>query len=271
MTPVRYELWKKAPANGDYEPYILHYSPAVRKTDAAVLLVPGSGYRANPSKPQQEGDRVARYLTDEGIEVFMLVYRVGDGCYPAPILDARRAMRMVRYKAKDFGIDPHKIIPLGYSAGGHLCASLVGFLDPVEGEGADEMDKEDFVPDYQALCYPVISFDVTKSYTHKGSVSSLLGEDYVDLADAMSFETAQDKKVPPTFLFHNFDDKCVGVENTLLYACKLRELGTSVEMHVYPDGGHGVGLAIDDSRSSLHNKDWLVRFVEWLKYNDLLG
>ena len=257
--------------DGEYTPHIVHYAPSGVKTDAAILLVPGSGYMYRPDRPIQEGARVAEYLAERGINVFVLIYRVGvGGIYPAPILDGRRAMRFVRYNAEKFGISREKIIALGYSAGGHLCASLASYHEGLEGEGVDEIDALSYVPDYQALCYPVISFDTTKDYTHPGSVHSLLGEKHASLADTLSFEKSLSAPVPPTFLFHNFDDKTVGVENTLLYATRLAELGTPTEIHIYPDGGHGVGLAVDDKKSSLHNRDWLDRFVRWLSYYDLL-
>lgn len=271
MTPERIELWEKTTTDGDYVPYIEHYKPDTPITDAAILLVPGSGYRWNPANPKQEGENVARYLANKGINVFVLIYRVAtDGCYPHPILDGRRGMRYIRYNASKYRIDKNKIITLGYSAGGHLCASLVSFHEMLDGEGVDEIDNESYVPDYQALCYPVISFDTEKSYTHSGSVWHLLGENKKELVTKMCFEQTAEAPIPPTFLFHNFDDPSVGVQNTLLYACRLRELGTSVEMHIYPDGGHGVGYERDHEPANEHNKDWLYRFVEWLKYKELL-
>lgn len=271
MTPIRYDLWKTVPNGGEYAPYIEHYIPDNRKTDAAVVLVPGSGYVCNPSIPKQEGENVALYLAEKGINVFVVIYRVGsDGCYPAPILDGRRAMRWVRYNANKFGIDKNKLITLGYSAGGHLCASLVSFHGALVGEGVDEIDNESYIPDYQALCYPVISFDTENKYTHAGSVRHLLGDEYKDLIPEMCFERSAQAPIPPTFIFHNFDDKSVGVENSLLYACRLRQLGASVEMHVYPDGGHGVGYGRDTLPENEHNKDWLYRFTDWLNYKKLL-
>ena len=140
MQPIRYELWDSAPARGDYAPYILHYKPETAKTKASVLLIPGSGYCINPARPVQEGDRVARYLCERGIPVFVLIYRVfPEAGFPAPLLDGRRAMRLVRYKAEEFDIDPTRIATLSYSAGGHLAASLVGYHAPLDGEGADEI------------------------------------------------------------------------------------------------------------------------------------
>jgi acetyl esterase/lipase len=267
--PIQYDIWKKRQGNCEYEPNILHYEPEERRSDGAVVLIPGSGYKHKPIA-KQEAINTAEALCKSGITVFVVLYRIFDGgCYPYPLLDGRRAMRWVRYNAKKFNIDPTKLIALGFSAGGHLCVSLTSHNALLEGEGVDEIDELDYKPNYQALCYPVISFDVTKPYTHQGSVAALLGEKFKDLTEAMSFENTA-VSAPPTFIFHNFDDASVGVQNSLLYACKLRELGVSVEMHVYPDGGHGVGFEIDDKPSTLHNRDWLYRFIKWLEYNGLL-
>lgn len=271
MEPIRYELWKNVPGQGIYTPYLLHFQPEKRRSKGVVLIVPGSGYKVPPVH-KQEGERVAEYLCERGVNVFMLVYRVHEGgCYPLPLLDGRRAVRWLRYYQDRFDIDPSKIVTLGYSAGGHLCASLTGYHEPLEGEGADKIDCENYIPNLQALCYPVISFDTSKGYTHGGSVEHLLGTEYTQLKSILTFEQNLTIPAPPTFLFHNFDDASVGVENSLLYACKLRELGTKVEVHIYPDGGHGVGLAIDDKPSSIHNRDWTVRFVNWLEYNEFFA
>ena len=270
MKPIRYELWEKAPDGGEYAPYMMHYAPEKKKTDAAVLLIPGSAYCICPAFPVQEGDRVARYLAQKGISVFVLIYRVfPDAGYPRPLLDGRRGMRLLRHRASEFGIDPRKIVTLSYSAGGHLAASLVGYHAPLDGEGKDEIDKEDYRPNYQALCYPVISLDKEKPYTNKGSANALLGEKYAHLTKALCFDESQAEKAPPTFIFHNFDDTCVGVENSLLYAARLRALGTEVEMHIYPHGGHGIGLPSADTPDMLHNKDWISQLLRWLSYYGL--
>ncbi len=271
MEPIRYELWKSAPAEGDYAPYIMHYKPEMKKTDAAIFLIPGSAYCIDPSRPVQEGDRVARYLCERGISVFILIYRVfkKEG-FPLPLLDGRRGMRLIRHRAAEFGIDPKKIVSLGYSAGGHLAASLIGYHEPMDGEGADEIDREDYRPNYQALCYPVISLDKSHHYTNKGSANALLGEKYESLTDALSFEVSQTAPVPPTFLFHNFDDACVGVENSLLYAALIRALGAEVEMHIYPHGGHGIGIPREQTPAMLHNRDWIEQLLRWLGYYSLL-
>lgn len=267
MIPIRYELWENVPGQGPYTPYMLYYEPKERRSDGVILLIPGSGYRMAPLA-KQEGERVSEYLCERGMTVFMLVYRAfPGGCYPLPLLDGRRAVRWIRHHCEEFGLCSSKIVTVGYSAGGHLNVSLTGYHEPLEGEGVDDIDKEDYRPNLQALCYPVISFDLSKDYTHTGSVEGLLGDELTNLAPILSFEQSLDTPAPPTFLFHNFDDASVGVQNSLLYACRLRELGSPVELHVYPDGGHGVGLAIDDKPSSRHNCDWISRFINWLEYN----
>lgn len=267
MEPIQYNLWKNASERGEYAPYIMHYKPEKQCTDAAVFIIPGSAYSINPARPVQEGDRVARYLAERGLNVFVLIYRVfSEAGFPCPLLDGRRGMRLVRHRAEKFGIDPKKIVTLGYSAGGHLAASLSGYHAFVEGEGVDEIDNEDYRPNLQALCYPVISLDKQKSYTNKGSANALLGEKYADLTETLSFEKSASAPIAPTFLFHNFDDTCVGVENSLLYACRLRALGTEVEMHIYPHGGHGIGIPLEESREMRHNRDWIEQFLRWLGY-----
>ncbi len=270
MEPIRYELWESAPDKGDYAPYIMHYKPDTKKTDAAIFLIPGSAYCVNPSRPVQEGDRVARHLADWGIGVFVLIYRVfpTEG-FPCPLLDGRRGMRILRHRAKEFGINANRIVSLGYSAGGHLAASLIGFQAPLEGEGVDEIDTADHRPNYQALCYPVISLDKQYSYTNKGSATALLGEKYAHLTKILSFDESQTDKAPPTFIFHNFDDTCVGIENSLLYAARLRALGTDVEMHIYPHGNHGIGISLEQTPAMLHNQDWILQFKRWLSYYGL--
>ncbi len=270
MAPIRFTLWENAPERGDYAPYIEYYKPEVCKASGSVLLIPGSGYAVNPSRPVQEGERVARYLCERGIPVFVLIYRVfPEAGFPCPLLDGRRAMRLVRYRAKEFGIDPEKIVSLGYSAGGHLAASLIGYHAPLEGEGVDEIDNEDYRPNFQALCYPVISLDTEKPYTHMGSAKALLGEKYAAFEKVLSFEQTQTAPVPPTFLFHNFDDTCVSVDNTLQYASRLHALGAEVEMHIYPHGNHGIGLPLDDTPAMLHNRDWIAQFLRWMAYQSL--
>ena len=269
MEITRYSLWEKVPGTTvKHEPWIEHYAPENKKTDSALIIIPGSGYINDPNGPKQEGERVARHFCDKGINVFVLRYRVFPDVFPCPILDGRRAVRYVRYFSEKFGINKEKVAVMGFSAGGHLTASLFTYHDKTEYEGTDEIDKENFVPDYQILCYPVISLDKEKAYTHQGSADNLLSDRYEELKDSLSLEKSLIKADVPTFIWHNFDDSAVGVENSLLYAKKLRKDGASVEMHIFPDGDHGKGLPIDDKKDLNHIKIWTELLDRWLRYKD---
>ncbi len=183
-----------------------------------------------------------------------------------PILDGRRAMRYIRYYSEKFGIDKNKIVTIGYSAGGHLAASLVSYTEKLDFENLDEIDNESYTPNFQVLCYPVISLDKDMPYTHTGSSENLLNQKYEMLKDKLSFEKVKIENPPPTFMWHNFDDSCVDVANTLLYAKNMRECGGEVEVHIFPHGNHGVGLADWDTKESNHFNQWIELMITWLRY-----
>ena len=158
---------------------------------------------------------------------------------------ARTAISYIRANAEKFGIDKHKVAAMGSSAGGSLCSLLSTCLLPLEGEGTDGADREEFLPDFQILCYPVISlFD---NLTHADSKTNLLGSgaDREALAAALSPETHLTKQTPPAFIWHTADDPCVKVGNSLLYAEKLHAAGVPCECHIFPHGSHGLGLATE--------------------------
>lgn len=205
-----------------------------------------------------------------GINVFCLRYRVSPDYFPLPILDGRRAIRFIRYYAEKFGINAEKIAAMGYSSGGHLTASLFTYHDRIEYEDIDEIDRMSFVPDYQILCYPVIGFDRENYYIHQGSPTNLLGDKYEEYKDALSLEFSRVEKVAPTFIWHNFDDTAVSVVNSLKYAENLRKKGTPVEMHIFPDGNHGIGLPIDNTKELNHAKQWIDLLTKWFKYIDFI-
>jgi len=266
MKITRYELWDKVPGTANYEPWIEHYEPENKKSDSALLIVPGSGYQNDPDRPKQEGERVAKYFCEKGLNVFVLRYRVAPDYFPLPILDGRRAVRYIRYHSEKFGINKNKLAAMGYSSGGHLTASLFAYQKDIEYGKLDIVDNESFVPDYQILCYPVIGLDRENDYIHQGSPTNLLADRYDELKDDLSLEFSQTEITAPTFIWHNFDDKTVSVINSLKYAENLRAKGTSVEMHIFPDGGHGIGLPVDDRKELNHDKIWIDLVSRWLEY-----
>lgn len=270
MKITRYQLWDKVPGSSTYEPWIEHYSPKKAISDSVLIIVPGSAYKHDPAIPKQEGDRVASYFCEMGINVFCLRYRVKPDYFPLPILDGRRAVRYVRYHSEKFGINKNKVAVMGYSSGGHLTASLFSFHENIDYENMDNIDNESFVPNYQILCYPVIGLNKDNYYIHKTSPDNLLDDKYEEYKERLSVELSRTDIVAPTFIWHNFDDSAVNVVNSLKYAESLKNRGASVEMHIFPEGNHGVGLPVEDTKISNHIKQWVILLTRWLKYHEFM-
>lgn len=250
------KMWDKTPLITEFEPYIEYYKSENKRTDGAVIIFPGGGYM---NRAEHEGKGYAEFLNKNGIDAFVCQYRVNPDIFPAPLLDARRAVRYVRFHSAEYGINPNKIGVMGSSAGGHLAALLCTFRDKIEGEGVDIIDKTDYLPNFQILCYPVIS-TTDFTFMHYGSMVNLLGISQFNLAQNISPNLIADKNTPKAFIFHTFEDNAVPVRNSLEYAKKLRDLNVSVEMHIFPIGSHGLGLAKDTP----HTNQWSGLLINWL-------
>lgn len=218
-------------------PFIVQSS----KPSSAIIICPGGGYTC---KADHEGNPIAKWLNSMGISAFVLDYRVFPYLHPAPLLDVQRAIRYVRYNHQEFNINPDKIGILGFSAGGHLAASASVHFDAGKtSKDCDEIDKVSCRPYISVLCYPVITLG---KYTHEGSKYSLLGENpSQELIDYMSAEKQVCENTPPAFIWHTAPDDCVPFKNSLLYAEALQAKGIPFEMHIFPRGGHGLGLRDD--------------------------
>lgn len=233
-----YPLWNgTAPGAGTEIPAIIHYAPTVKRSRAAVVIYPGGGY---VHRAPHEGHGYARFLAELGINAFVVTYRVSPSVFPDELLDARRGVRFVRANAEKFGIDKDKVAVMGSSAGGHLAALVSTYLDPIEGEGVDEIDNEDFLPNMQILCYAVISTD--EEIYHLGSYRALLG-DLFEERQRFDPELLASDKTPPAFIWHTATDPSVNVINAYRYATALKKNNIPCEMHIFPSGGHGMGLA----------------------------
>ena len=234
----------------------IRFFPAAQKRgDGTVVIFAGGGYYVRA--PYEEIDYALR-LNEYGLNVFTVDYRVAPDRFPLPLLDARRAVRFVRKNAKRFGINPQKVAVMGSSAGGHLAGLVSTYREPIEGEGTDDVDRIDFLPDACVLCYPVIT--LSESHRHKKSASNLLGEREGELAAKLSLDRIADEKTPRTFLWHTANDELVPVLNSLRYAERLREFGVPFEMHIFPDGRHGLGL----SHENPHVAAWTELLRKWL-------
>ena len=236
------------------------YEPAEKKTDASVIIFPGGAY---VNLCDYEGKDYAEYLNTLGITAFVVYYRHYPDCFPLPLLDARRAVRFVRANAREFGVAVDKISVMGSSAGGHLCALLSTYINAIDGEGVDELDKIDFIPNAQILCYPVISTD--KRIGHLPSYENLLGEEYPN-KDNYCPEFLVTEKTPKAFIWHTSNDEIVSMENSCRYAAALSRKGVPSELHIFPFGKHGRALALDDE----HVGQWKGLFINWLRLNKLL-
>jgi acetyl esterase/lipase len=205
----------------------------------AVLICPGGGYYIHAP---HEGQAFARLFAVHGFVAAVLTYRVNPDRHPGPYSDACRAMRLLRAQAESYNIDPQKIAIMGFSAGGHL-ASTVATQPELYFEPEDDLaGTVSARPDRVILGYPVISFT---RYAHVGSMKALLGENPDPaLVQQLSNEKQVTEKTPPAFLFHLADDKVVPVQNSLDFAAACAEHQVPFELHVFPQGGHGVGMGL---------------------------
>lgn len=216
------------------------FSAADTGRKPAVIICPGGGYESVCFSG--EGTPVMHYMEAQGYRAFILRYRTGaDGTYPAPQEDLSLAVRYVREHADEYGIDPHNIMTMGFSAGGHLCASQAGLTLP-DYQGA--LQNKEFTPglshpDKVCLCYPVISFI---HEPHEGSAAALTGGDET-LREKLSAENLVTADYPPTFVWTCADDDCVPPSNAVRMAKALEAAGVRHELHVYGSGGHGCALA----------------------------
>ena len=241
------------------QPTLTVYRAATDKANGtAVIICPGGGYARLAI--DHEGYDVAKRFNEMGITAFVLKYRLpNEQSQPdksiAPLLDAQQAIRLVRQRATEFGINPARVGLMGFSAGGHL-ASTAGthFARPV----GDTKDKTSVRPDFLMLLYPVISF--SDSLMHAGSRNNLIGEKpTAEQTHQYSNELQVSAQTPPTFLVHAQDDKTVPVKNSLVFyeACLHHQV--PVEMHLYPKGGHGFGM-----NNATTKDNWTDRLQHWL-------
>lgn len=241
-------------------------APAGKNTGAAVVVCPGGGYYGISFI--NEGIKVAEWLNSLGVSAFVLHYRLPDDAIMknksiAPLQDGQEAIRIVRRHAGEWGINPHKIGIMGFSAGGHLASTISTHFDE---KVYQPMDSTSARPDFSVLVYPVISMD--SAITHMGSRQSLLGNSpSPELVKHFSNDLQVTRKTPPAFLVHSLDDGAVPVENSIRYALAMQENKIPCELHIYQQGGHGYGLAPWGGTHST----WPEACRKWLETNGYIG
>jgi acetyl esterase/lipase len=243
---------------------VVQLPPKEKANGTAVVVCPGGGY--GHLAIGHEGYEIADWLNSHGVAAFILKYRIAPRYHhPAPLADAQRALRTVRANAKKWGVDPHRVGIMGFSAGGHLASTAGTHFDAGDPRAKDPVDRASCRPDFLILGYPVIT--MSDPFTHAGSRRNLLGEKPdPNLVEEFSNEKHVTDKTPPTFLFHTTDDTTVPAENSALFYLALRRAKVPAELHIYEPGKHGVGLASKDPVLS----NWPDRLAAWLKGRGLL-
>lgn len=259
---VKINLWDNTPGKCEEIPRISVFIPENRQSDAAVVVFPGGGY---VMRSDYEGEGYAKFLQKNGYCAFVVDYRLSPHEFPLPLLDARRAVRYVRYYADKYGINKNKIAVMGSSAGGHLAALLSTYFENIDFEDIDEIDKEEFVPNAQILCYPVIKM-LGKDFALLGCGKKLLGSHQAEMGEDTSPDLIANHKTPQAFIWHTFNDNCVNVINSIDYARKLKLCDVPTELHIFPQGEHGLGLAEGTDSSSVHVSQWNKLLLNWLNF-----
>ncbi len=245
--------------SGISRPELYVFTPTTaRRNGAAIIIFPGGGYWVNALS--HEGTDVARECAKWGLTAFVVKYRIPDSATMinpslSPFQDAQQAMLRVRSEAKKYGIDPARIGIMGFSAGGHLAATLATRFDEPLLPGASATSLR---PAFAALIYPVISAD--SSIAHHGSFDKLLGKSASPATlDSFSHEKNVNENTPPVFLIHANDDDVVPVQNSLRFYEAMLQHKRPVELHLYPSGGHGFGM--NNPRAT---GKWMNELRTWL-------
>ncbi|MBL7215566.1 MAG: alpha/beta hydrolase [Phycisphaerae bacterium] len=243
------------PASGDHA------------TDCGIVICPGGGYAGLAM--DHEGVQIAEWFNSIGVSAYVLKYRLPSDGYrhPVPLMDAQRAIRLVRHNAEKWNINPAKIGIIGFSAGGHLASSVgTHFEKPVAvPEAADEIGEISCRPDFMVLIYPVISMQ--DEITHKGSKDNLLGVNAEPaMVELLSNEKQVTPQTPPTFLVHASDDTAVVPENSVRFYQALLKANVPAELHMYLKGGHGFGIRPSAGPAS----QWTELCEKWMQLLDFL-
>mgnify|MGYP001422331450 FL=1 len=240
-----------------------------KENNVAVLVIPGGGYWGLWF--DKEGVDVAKWLNNIGVSAFVLKHRLPhweskDCRSKVALMDAQRAMRIIRKNSKIWNIDSNKIGVLGFSAGGHLASTLSTHHDNGLDLSDLEIEQTSSRPDFSILVYPVITMN--RPYAHNGSRENLLGkipsQEYLDY---YSNDLQVREDTPPAILIHSDDDKGVLPENSIQYYLALRKYNIPAALHIWEDGGHGYGLGND--KGSI--KSWARICEEWMIQREIIN
>lgn len=251
---------------GDRPELYYYLPPPGTATGAAIVVAPGGSY-AHTGGLHGEAFPTARWLAARGITAIVLRYRVsGDDYHHRDFLaDGKQAIRTIRAQAAELGVDPQRIGMLGYSAGGHL-AGFVGTACPptADPDNSDPLLRVSCRPDFIVMVYPVVTLD--ERWAHQRSKRSLLGPEVpppLGLEDRLSLEKQVTPTTPPAFLVHSRRDRKVDFHNSELFGAAMQAQGRPVELHLYDDGEHGVGMAQRGGMPAM--QQWPEQMLAWLR------
>jgi acetyl esterase/lipase len=229
----------------------------------AIIIAPGGGYQGLATG--HEGRQVGDWFAAHGVTAFVLNYRLASFGYKHPVQlhDAQRAIRWVRAHADDYGIDPNRIGMIGFSAGGHLTAMASTLFDAGDANAKDAIDRMSSRPDFAVLGYPAIIID-TPRWQSMGLVDQHASEQAMREISPAGNVTA---RTPPTFIFHTNADETVSPANAVAWYTALNAAEVPVEMHIFEQGRHGLGLAMTDPALSV----WPTLLQNWMRQRGLLG
>lgn len=252
---------------GIARPRLVVFRP-VQPNGAALLVIPGGAYRHLAI--DKEGFGFARWLAAHGFTAFVLLHRLpGEGWADranVPLADAQRAMRLVRHRARDFGVDPARLAAIGFSAGGHACADLAARFDYRVYAPLDAADERSARPFCAAPIYPVVSMDA--GIAHPASREKLLGPKPTPAIEAAhSPDQTVTATAPPHFLLAAEDDDVVPIANTLNLHAALRRNRVPVELHLFAAGGHGFGVRQSPEEPV---SAWPAIWLAWAKWVGLV-
>ncbi|MEN9685264.1 MAG: hypothetical protein RLZZ28_1050 [Bacteroidota bacterium] len=245
-------------------PYIDYYpSSNPSKSKTAVLICPGGAYMH--LSLDKEGSLPARMFNENGMDAFVLRYRLNNTRqeghrYPDQYNDVTTAIRIIRSRAAEWGIDPEKTGVMGFSAGGHLASTAATMIQNADPTAKDPLLQYGTRPSFAILIYPVITMDT--NFTHRVSRMMLLGKEPDEaLAKALSTENRVSAATPPVFLVHADDDKAVVPQNSIAFYEALKKNKVPASLFIYDHGGHGFGMAPADPVLS----QWPKQCVQWLQ------
>lgn len=267
--PVNY---KGKISNSNQKPFITTYlldnyeNLDPNRLRPLIVICPGGGYE---HLSVRESEAVAIKMNSLGFQAIILNYSLAPMEFPASLCDLAEAIVLARKKAGEWHVDPNKIVAAGFSAGGHLAATLGCYWNAGLLQELLPYQPLETKPNALLLSYPVITADIR--YCHEASIRNVLGPGCEDERDFVSLENHVSKDVPPTFMWHTNEDKSVPAENSMFFANALRSAGINFEYHLFSKGIHGLALANEETSKpdgetvEKQCAIWPELFANWLE------